>query len=86
VDEPLLGVTAHPIDGSTLVVVQVRDAAIGRHEELGRQLRKIVDEVPEASVVIVHGTAAATAHEPAVATLAAVGDHGRARGVVVRGA
>ncbi len=85
-DEPLVSVTSHPIDGSTLVVVHVRDTAVGRHEELGRQLREIVDEVPEASVVIVHGTEAIAAHEPALATLAAVEDHGRARGVVVRGA
>lgn len=85
-DEPLFAVTSHAVDDSALVVVHLREAAAGRHEELGRQLRNIVDEVPEASVVIVHGTASIAAHEPSVAALAAVERHGRARGVVVRSA
>ncbi|MFN8025156.1 MAG: hypothetical protein U0W40_02020 [Acidimicrobiia bacterium] len=83
-EEALVSVTAHDVDDAALIVVHVHHStAPEQHEALGLQLRAVVDDAPEASVVIVHGNGAEAHHEPTQAVLDDVARHGQARGVVV---
>ena len=84
-EDALVAVTAHAIEDASLIVVHVRRTTEPGHcSALGDQLRGIVDDAPEASVVIVHGNGTEQHHEPTQAMFEAVTRHGRTRGVVVR--
>jgi hypothetical protein len=84
-EDALVAVTAHQVEDASLIVVHVRATTEPEHcSALGRQLRAVVDEAPEASVVIVHGNGTEHRHEPTQAMLEAVTRHGQHRGVVVR--
>jgi hypothetical protein len=86
-EEPLLAVTVHEVENASLIVVHVRRTTTPDHcDALGHQLRALVDEVPEASVVILHANGAEVGHEPTQAMFADVARHGLARGVFVLGA
>jgi len=84
-EEALVAVTAHQVEDTSLIVVHVRDTTEPEHcSALGEQLRALVDDAPEASVVIVHGNGTEQRHEPTRAMLEEVTRHGQSRGVVVR--
>lgn len=83
-EEALVAVTCHEIEDASLIVVHVRQSTTPAHcDALGDQLRAVVDDAPEASVVIVHGNGAEVGHEPTRAVLDDLIRHGQRRGVVV---